>query len=276
MTHRNQRRFDIILEIVIAILALLFLYPLFLVVFNSFKTYDQVLTNILALPKSLMLDNYTEVWKLMGYPKLFVNTFLLTLAGVAGIVVFGSMAGYKLSRTKTKLSGFLFFLCIMPMMIPFQSFMITLTKLSKQFHLINSLGGLSVIYWGLGAPLAVFMFHGFVKSLPMELEESGAIDGASRYGVFVRIVFPVMVPVISTVIILNVMWIWNDFLLPLLMLNGKQSTLQLASYKFFGQYKSEWQYALTAVVYTSIPPIAVFLVLQKYIIKGMVAGAVKG
>ncbi len=131
-------------------------------------------------------------------------------------------------------------------------------------------------YWGLSAPLAVFMFHGFVKSLPLELEESGAIDGASPYGIFVRIVFPVMVPVISTVIILNVMWIWNDFLLPLLMLNGEQSTLQLASYKFFGQYKSEWQYALTAVVYTSIPPIAVFLFLQKYIIKGMVAGAVKG
>ncbi|SDW85467.1 carbohydrate ABC transporter permease [Paenibacillus sp. CF384] len=276
MTHRSQKRFNFILEIVIAILALLFLYPLFLVVFNSFKTYEQVLTNILALPKTLMFDNYQAVWGLMGYPKLFVNTFLLTLLSVTGIVIFGSMAGYKLSRTKSRLSTVLFFLAISPMMIPFQSFMITLTKLAKTFHLINSLGGLGIIYWGLGAPLAVFMFHGFVKSLPIELEESGAIDGASRYGVFVRIVFPVMVPVISTVIILNVMWIWNDFLLPLLMLNGKQATLQLASYKFFGQYKSEWQYALTAVVYTSIPPIAVFLFLQKYIIKGMVAGAVKG
>ncbi|SFS84035.1 carbohydrate ABC transporter permease [Paenibacillus sp. BC26] len=276
MTHRSQKRVTFILEIGIAILALLFLYPLFLVVFNSFKTYEQVLTNILALPKTLMVDNYQAVWGLMGYPKLFVNTFLLTLLSVTGIVIFGSTAGYKLSRTKSRLSTVLFFLAISPMMIPFQSFMITLTKLAKTFHLINSLGGLGVIYWGLGAPLAVFMFHGFVKSLPIELEESGAIDGASRYGVFVRIVFPVMVPVISTVIILNVMWIWNDFLLPLLMLNGQQSTLQLASYKFFGQYKSEWQYALTAVVYTSIPPIAVFLFLQKYIIKGMVAGAVKG
>ncbi|WP_308636162.1 carbohydrate ABC transporter permease [Paenibacillus silvisoli] len=274
--HRSQRRGIALLEIVIAVLALLFIYPLLLVVFNSFKTYEQVLTNILAFPETLMSDNYRAVWDLMGYPKLFMNTFLLTLVSVAGIVFIGSLAGYKLSRTKTKLSAFLFFLCISPMMIPFQSFMITLTKLSKSLHLINSLGGLSVIYLGLGAPLAVFMFHGFVKSLPLELEESGAIDGASRYGVFFRIVFPVMVPVISTVIILNVMWIWNDFLLPLIMLNGKQSTLQLASYKFFGQYKSEWQYALTAVVYTSIPPIAVFLFLQKYIIKGMVAGAVKG
>ncbi|MFC5701026.1 carbohydrate ABC transporter permease [Cohnella faecalis] len=276
MTQRQKRIQLIALEIVIAIVALLFLYPLFLVVFNSFKTYEQVLTNIMALPKSLITINYSEVWRLMEYPTLFVNTFLLTLVSVAGIVFIGSMAGYKLSRTKTRWSAFLFFVCISPMMLPFQSFMITLTKLSKQLHLINSLEGLSVIYWGLGAPLAVFMFHGFVKSLPLELEESGAIDGASSYGVFFRIVFPVMVPVISTVIILNVMWIWNDFLLPLIMLNGKQSTLQLASYKFFGQYKSEWQYALTAVVYTSIPPVVVFLFLQKYIIKGMVAGAVKG
>ncbi len=275
MTRRSRRNL-LLLEIVVILLTCAFMYPLFLVLINTFKDYKEVVTNVVSLPRAFSFENYVQVWDLMKYPKLFWNTLFITAVSVIGILIFGSMAGYKLSRTKTRLSAFLFFLAISPMMLPFQSFMITLTKLSKELHLINSLSGLNVIYWGLGCPLAIFMFHGFVKQIPMELEECAAIDGCSSYRIFYQIVFPIMVPVISTVAILNVMWIWNDFLLPLIMLNGKEATLQLASYKFFGQYKSEWNYALTAVVFTTTPPILFFLFMQKFIIKGMVAGAVKG
>ncbi|MBD0384261.1 carbohydrate ABC transporter permease [Paenibacillus sedimenti] len=275
MTRRNRRNL-LLLEIVIILLTCVFLYPLFLVLINTFKDYKEVVTNVVSMPRAFSFENYKQVWDLMKYPKLFWNTLFITSVSVIGILLFGSMAGYKLSRTKSRLSAFLFFLAISPMMLPFQSFMITLTKLSKELHLINSLSGLNVIYWGLGCPLAIFMFHGFVKSIPVELEECAAMDGCSSYRIFYQIVLPIMVPVISTVAILNVMWIWNDFLLPLIMLNGKEATLQLASYKFFGQYKSEWNYALTAVVFTTTPPILFFLFMQKFIIKGMVAGAVKG
>lgn len=275
MTKRNRRNL-ILLEIVTILITCAFLYPLFLVVVNTFKDYKEVVTNVVSWPRAFSFENYVQVWDLMKYPKLFWNTLFITGVSVIGILFFGSMAGYKLSRTKSKLSAFLFFLAISPMMLPFQSFMITLTKLSKELHLINSLSGLNIIYWGLGCPLAIFMFHGFVKQIPMELEECASIDGCSSYRIFYQIVFPIMVPVISTVAILNVMWIWNDFLLPLIMLNGKEATLQLASYKFFGQYKSEWNYALTAVVFTTTPPILFFLFMQRFIIKGMVAGAVKG
>jgi raffinose/stachyose/melibiose transport system permease protein len=275
MTKR-QKKGLLLLEIIMIVLACFFLYPLFLVLINTFKDYKAVVTNVVSLPHSALLDNYRQVWHLMNYPTLFLNTFYITCLSLIGIIIFGSMAGYKLSRTKSKWSSFIFLLMIAPMMLPFQSFMITLIKLSKNLHLINHLNGLTVIYWGLGIPLSVFMFHGFVKSIPLELEECAEMDGCSTYGIFFKIVFPIMLPVISTVIILNVMWIWNDFLLPLIMLNGKEATLQLAAYKFFGQYKSEWNYALTAVVFTTTPPIIFFLFMQKFIMKGMVAGAVKG
>jgi len=273
---KRRKWAGIVAEAIMIALAVLFLYPLILVVINSFKDPGAILTDVLALPKQWAFHNYAKVWDLLNYPHLFLNTVYLTALSVIGICLFGSMAGYILSRTKSRLSLFLFFLAISPMMLPFQSFMITLTKLSKDLHLINSLGGLAVIYWGLGCPLAVFMFHGFVKSIPLELEESAAMDGCSSYRIFDRIVFPIMLPVVSTVIILNVMWIWNDFLLPLIMLNGAEATLQLASYRFFGQYKSEWHYALTAVVFTVTPPVIFFLFMQRYIIKGMVSGAIKG
>ncbi len=275
MSKKNRWKLYL-LEIFLIIIAFVFLYPFFLVLVNSFKSYGEVMVDVVNWPQKWLGSNYGQVWKLMQYPKLFWNTLYVTLLSCAGIVFFGSMAGYKLSRTKTKLSGFFFVLAIAPMMLPFQSFMVTLTKLSKELHLINSLTGLSVIYWGLGAPLAVFLFHGFVKSIPMELEECATIDGCSTYKTYWKIVLPIMLPVTSTVIILNFMWIWNDFLLPLIMLNGQEATLQLASYKFFGQYESEWQFALTAVVMTITPPILFFLFMQKFIIKGMVSGAVKG
>lgn len=268
----------IIIEVVMVILSLLFLYPLFLTIINSFKSFGEVMTDVIALPKQLVFSNYSYVWQFINYPKLFMNNMVITTIGLLGIVFVSSIAAYKLARTKSKLSGILYFLCIMPMLIPFQSIMLTVLQIAKNIGLSESTWGLGVLYWGFGAPLAVFIYHGFVKGIPMEIDESATIDGASGFRLFFSVIFPLLKSVTTTIVIIDVMWIWNDFLLPLLMVNGSPDTktLTLAAYTFVGQYTSDWQYAMTAMVMAVLPSIVVFIFLQKYIVKGVVAGAVKG
>lgn len=260
------------------IVAMLYLYPLFLVIINSMKSFSEVMTNVISLPEKMNFANYAKAIQLMEYPRLFLNTLFVTVMGVAGVVMLSAMAGYKLSRTKTKLSWFVFIICIAPMMIPFQSFMIALVKVSKGLHLINTNYGLGIIYWGLGIPLSLFMYHGFVKTIPIELDECATIDGCSPLRKFFSVIFPLLTPVTVSTVVINAMWMWNDFLLPLLILSGEQKykTLQLAAYGFFGQYKVEWHLAMSGVMLTIIPAIIFYLALQKYIMKGMIAGAVKG
>lgn len=266
------------LEIVMVLLSILFLYPLFLAINNSLKSFGEVMTDVVALPKQLVFENYSYVWKFIDYPKLFLNNTIVTTVGLAGIILVSSIAAYKLARTKSRLSVILYIVCIMPMLIPFQSIMLTVLQLAKDIHLTNSTWGLGVLYWGFGAPLAVFIYHGFVKGIPKEIDESATIDGASGFRLFFSVIFPLLKSVTATIIIIDVMWIWNDFLLPLLMVNGSPDTktLTLAAYTFVGQYTSDWQYAMTAMVMAVLPSIIVFILLQKFIVKGVVAGAVKG
>ena len=213
----------------------------------------------------------------MKYPSLFLNTLIATAVGVAGVVFLSALAGFKLSRTKTRLSWTLFIMAIAPMMIPFHSFMISLVKVAKILGLTGSPWGLGVLYWGLGIPLALFLYHGFVKGVPNDIDDSALIDGANPFRAFFQLIFPLLQPVTVSVIVINAMWMWNDFLLPLLVLSGskKALTLQLAAYNFFGQYKVEWHLAMAGVLLTIIPAVILFLVLQRHIIKGMIAGAVK-
>ncbi|MEE4578562.1 carbohydrate ABC transporter permease [Paenibacillus polymyxa] len=275
---QRSRTGRILLEAGMIVLSLLFLYPLFLAINNSFKSFAEVMTDVIALPKQLSLDNYVYVWKFIDYPRLFLNNTIITVLGLAGIVLISSIAAYKLARTKSKWSFAIYMLCIMPMLIPFQSIMLTVLRLAKDLNLADSTWGLGLLYWGFGAPLAVFIYHGFVKGIPVEIDESAKIDGASGFRLFFSVIFPLLKSVTATIVIIDVMWIWNDFLLPLLMVNGSPSTktLTLAAYTFVGQYTSDWQYAMTAMVMAVLPSIIVFIFLQKYIVKGVVAGAVKG
>ena len=282
MTHRHPaaitKRFVSALPLVLlSITALLYLYPLFLVIINSFKTYEEITVNVIALPKKPTLNNYIDTWKIMEYPPLFFNTLIATALGVAGVVLISSLAGYKLSRTKTAYSWIIFIVLIAPMMIPFHSFMIALVKVARNMRLTRTPWGLGVLYWGLGASLDIFLYHGFVKTIPKELDDCARIDGASPARTFFQVIFPLLQPVTVSVVVINAMWMWNDFLLPLLILSGSKRsyTLQLAAYNFFGLYKIEWNYAMAGVLLTLIPAIVFYLALQKHIIKGMVAGAVK-
>ncbi|WP_336790637.1 carbohydrate ABC transporter permease [Paenibacillus sp. MMO-177] len=276
--NRQSKAGRIILEVVMVLLSLLFLYPLFLAIINSFKSFGEVMKDVIALPTKLSFGNYSHVWSFINYPKLFLNNFVITGLGLVGIILVSSIAAYKLARTKSRWSGLIYMLCIMPMLIPFQSIMLTVLQLSKNLHITESTWGLGLLYWGFGAPLAVFIYHGFVKGIPKEIDESATIDGASGFRLFFSVIFPLLKSVTTTIVIIDVMWIWNDFLLPLLMVNGSPDTktLTLAAYTFVGQYTSDWQYAMTAMVMAVLPSIIVFIFLQKYIVKGVVAGAVKG
>lgn len=277
MLNKNKAG-RIVLEVVMVILSLIFLYPLFLTIINSLKSFSEVMTDVIALPKTLVFENYSYVWKYINYPRLFMNNATITILGLAGIIMVSSIAAYKLARTKSRASAIIYFLCIMPMLIPFQSIMLTVLQMAKNLNLSESTWGLGILYWGFGAPLALFIYHGFVKGIPKEIDESATIDGASGFRLFFSVIFPLLKSVTTTIIIIDVMWIWNDFLLPLLMVNGSPATktLTLAAYTFVGQYTSDWQYAMTAMVMAVLPSIIVFIFLQKYIVKGVVAGAVKG
>ncbi|HIW32290.1 MAG TPA: carbohydrate ABC transporter permease [Candidatus Paenibacillus intestinavium] len=268
----------IILEIIMVLISIIFLYPIFLTIINSFKTFGEVMRDVIALPEKLTFANYSYVWEYINYPKLFMNNIVITTIGLAGIILVSSIAAYKLARTKSRMSIVIYMICIMPMLIPFQSIMLTVVQLAKQLNLSESTVGLGFLYWGFGAPLAVFIYHGFVKGIPKDIDESATIDGASGFRLFFSVIFPLLKSVTTTIIIIDVMWIWNDFLLPLLLVNGSPDTktLTLAAYTFLGQYTSDWQYAMTAMVMAVLPSIIAFMFLQKYIVKGVVAGAVKG
>jgi raffinose/stachyose/melibiose transport system permease protein len=274
-----MKRFrNLLLEVFLVALALGFLLPVIVMLYNGFKPYSEIMSNLLAFPRKATMDNFVGVWRDMNVPALFLNNLVITAIGVVGIIVFSSMAGYKLSRTRTRYSWALFLFFILPMLIPFQTIMITVLKLAKTLGLSNSVLGLGFQYWGFGVPLAVFIYHGFVKTIPRELDEAAYIDGVTEFQGFTRVIFPLMAPMTVTIMVIDVMWIWNDYLLPLVMVNSNKSTrtLTLAVYSYFGQYVSNYGYAIAALVIAVAPSILFFLVLQRWIVKGVVAGAVKG
>ena len=275
---QRRRRNTIILVIVLTIISLIFIYPVFLMFLNSFKPFGEVVSDPIALPKAPTFENYTYVIKKIKYLSLFINNVIITVIGIAGIVIFSSMAAYILDRRRNVYTKIVHTLLITPMLIPFQTIMITLLKAMNVIHLDQSRVGLGIQYWGFGIPMATFIFYNFMKTIPKELDESAEIDGASTFRGFISVIFPLLKPVTFTVIVIDVMWIWNDFLLPLLMVNSsnKTKTLVLASYTFVGQMNTKWQFAMTAMVLTVLPSIIVFIFLQKYIVEGVVAGAVKG
>jgi len=264
--------------IVIVLLACLYIYPVFLMVCNSLKPFKEILTNVLALPSHLEWANYSYVIEKMEYFRLFFNNVVITLLGILGIVAFSSMAAYILDRRQTRVTKALHTFIITPMLIPFQTIMITLLKFMNIIHLNGTTWGLGIQYWGFGIPMATFIYFNFMKSIPTEIDESAMIDGATTFQTYVRIIFPLLKTVTATVVVLDVMWIWNDFLLPLLMVNSSPSskTLVLAAYNFVGSLNTKWHYALAAMVLAILPSVIVFVFLQRYIVDGVVAGAIKG
>ena len=277
MAQRKKTK-KIVLTIVMLILALIYIYPVFLMVINSVKPFGEVIMDVIALPSKIEWSNYTYVMDKMQYGKLFLNNVIITVIGIVGIIIFSSMSAYIISRKKNKYTRFAQFMITTPMLIPFQTIMITLLKVMNVVNLSGSKVGLGIQYWGFGIPMAAFIYGNFMSTIPKELDESAFIDGAGTFRTYRSIIFPLLKSVTFTVIVIDVMWIWNDFLLPLLMVNSSNETktLVLSAYTFVGQFNTQWHYAMAARVLAVLPSIIIFIFLQKYIVEGVVAGAVKG
>ncbi len=279
MTRAKKKKLRLLtLEVVMVLVAIVYIYPVFLMFMNSVKPFKEVVTDVIGLPSKIAWENYSYVIDKMEYGRLFINNVVITAVGIAGIVAFSSISAYILDRRKNKYTKLIHTIIITPMLIPFQTIMITLLKVMNIVHLSGSTWGLGIQYWGFGIPMATFIYFNFMKTIPKEIDESARIDGASTFRTFTSVIFPLLKSVSVTVIVLDVMWIWNDFLLPLLMVNSspKTKTLVLAAYNFVGQFNTQWHYAMTAMVLAVVPSIIFFVLLQKYIVEGVVAGAVKG
>ncbi|GIN88132.1 sugar ABC transporter permease [Heyndrickxia sporothermodurans] len=271
----RKRKSTLIIGIIGIILALLWLSPFYLMIVNSFKTKREIFTDTLKLPETFTFDNYVEAFKQLDFLKTLFNSILITVVAVVVIIVFSSMAAYALSRRKTKVSGFIFFLFVAAMLIPFQSVMIPLVSIFGKIELLNRIG-IIIMYLGFGSSLSIFLYHGTLFGISKSLDEAATIDGANRFQVFWYIIFPMLKPITVTVAILNVIWIWNDYLLPSLVINKEgMETIPLKMFFFFGEYTKQWHLALAGLTIAIIPVIIVYFFLQKQIIKGISEGSVK-
>ena len=268
-----------LLTVIFTLLSLLYLYPIILVFINSFKKKVYISKAPFEIPTGKMyvgLENYTRGIKQTGLIQAFGWSLFITILSVAVIILCCSMCAWYICRVKTKFTKIFYMLCLFAMIVPFQMEMFTLSKIANMLHMGNP-WGLVVIYLGFGAGLSVFMFTGFMKSIPLEIEEAAMIDGCTPTQTFFRIVLPIAKPTCVTVTILQAMWIWNDYLLPYLILDMDYKTIPIHIQYLNGSYGHTDTSAIMALIVLSIVPIIIFyFACQKYIIEGVVSGAVKG
>lgn len=281
MTSTKSKTSNKIIFVVLCVLAVAILYPLLFILNNSFKGKFFISSNPFSLPNAetfVGITNYQNGLIKTGLLSAIGWSFFITIISVGLIILFTSMTAYYITRVKSKYSTVLYYMFVFSMIVPFQMVMFTMTSLADKFHLRNPLG-MCLLYLGFGAGLSVFMFSGFVKSIPLEIEEAAMIDGCNPLQTFFGIVFPILKPTAITVAILNAMWIWNDFLLPYLVIgiSTKYKTIPVVVQMLVGSNGNKDMGALMAMLVLSIIPIVIFyLTCQKYIIEGVVAGAVKG
>lgn len=266
---------------VLAVSFCFFFFPFALLLFNSFKSNAQIIASPSALPTSLHFGNFKAAIEEMGYFHSLWNTFFITTASVLLILLISSMTAYYFVRHRTRLNNSVFLMMVSSMVIPFQSIMIPMVSIyGRKLGWIQAQPQPTLIflYIGFGLPLAVFIYHGFIKSVPLELEEAALIDGCNRWKTYFKIVLPILKPTSVTIGILDVLWIWNDFLLPLLVLQnaGKQNlTLPLAIQVFNSAYSTNYEKFLPAVLLIVLPILIVYLFAQRFIIQGVTQGSIK-
>ena len=272
---------DIIVTIIMTLMALSFVYPIFMVLINSFKANTSISTDsVFQLPTKesfVALENYIYALESKGFFDSLVYSLFITVSSVLAICIFCSMCAWFITRVKGVLSSALYYLFVFSMVVPFQMVMFTLSKTADKLD-FNTPWNIWIIYLGFGAGLAVFMFTGFMKSIPLEIEEAAMIDGCNPLQTYFKIVMPMLKPTMVSVAILEAMWVWNDYLLPTLVLDIKKyKTIPMLIQYFRGSYgRVEMGPMMACIMLTIIPIIIVYLAGQKHIIKGVAAGAVKG
>ena len=277
-----ERRRKTVMSVVLAVICVIYVLPVLTVVVNSFKQNTFVKTDTFSLPNSETgagFDNFIKGMTFGNYPfwKSVCYSVVITVLSTALILLFTSMAAWYIARVNSKFCKAVYYLCVFSMVVPFQMVMFTLSKTADSLHL-NTPWTIPVVYLGFGAGLAIFMFTGFVKSIPLEIEESASIDGCGPLRTYFSIVFPMLRPTMISVGILEIMWVWNDYLLPYLVLDiNEYRTIPIHIQYLKGSYGTVDLGATMALILLSIIPVIVFyLICQKYIIKGVAAGAVKG
>lgn len=293
LNHKSKHHFltkkliTIFVEIFAISLLIIFFFPFFLVIVNAAKPLTEIMLRPMSFPKNWLsiFDNVVEILgrNNVDYFKSFFNSVIITSTSLIAIGVFSAMAAWVLVRTKTKYSFWIFMFFLAGMVIPFQVVMLPLTRLLQTMKNITGIPfkdtyyGVIMAYIGFGAPLSIFLFHGFIKSIPIDIEEAAIIDGCTKSQVFFKVVLPILKPIFVTLLVLNGMWIWNDYLLPVLIigLGGDTKTLPLSVANLAGFYDKEWGLILTSVLMAALPILILFFFAQKHIIKGMTSGAIK-
>lgn len=273
LTKAEKRRL-LPLEMLGIALGILWLIPFYLMVTNAFKSPNEIFADVMGLPSSLIWQNFVVAFQELEFLKSLFNSVMITSLSIAVIIIFSSMGAYALARNQGRLSTTLLFVFVAAMLVPFQAVMIPLTTMFGQANMLNG-AGLIFIYLGFGCSLSIFLYHGALKSIPKVLDEAATIDGANQFQIFWYVIFPLLKPITVTVAILNVIWIWNDYLLPSLVLGQANATIPLKMFYFFGQFTTQWHLALAGLTIAIIPVIVFYFFAQKQIIKGVSEGAVK-
>ncbi|MUG44262.1 carbohydrate ABC transporter permease [Paenibacillus woosongensis] len=277
--QKTNKGADTLIFLILFLLAVAFISPILIVLMNSFKGKFFISDTPFLLPNRETfsgLSNYTSGIAKTDFISAFGMSLFITVFSVAVIVLFTSMTAWYITRVKTKFNQLLYYIFVFSMIVPFQMVMFTMTKTANVLNLDNPVG-IILIYLGFGSGLSVFLFSGFVKSIPIEIEEAVMIDGCNPAQSFFKVVLPILKPIAITVAILNVMWVWNDYLLPDLVIGSEYKTIPIAIQYLKGGYGSIDMGAMMAMLVLAIVPIVIFYLLcQKYIIEGVVAGAVKG
>jgi len=271
-----------IAEVLLVVLALAYLSPAYIMLVNSFKSRAELYEDTLALPSRFSFEYYISAAEKMNFLTAFGNSLYVTVVSVIFVVIFSSMTAWMLVRKDNRLSRFIFLTFVATMLIPFQTIMMPLMQVmdwirtNLHIPMLNTHEGLIYMNVGFHASMAVFLYHGFIKSVPVALEEAATLDGCGKFGLFWRIVFPMLKTITITIAILDVISMWNDYLLPSLTLSDKGlRTIPLSTFYFFGEFTIVWNLAMAGLTLAIIPVVIFYFFAQKYIIKGITAGAVK-
>lgn len=258
------------------LLMLLFLFPFAILAINAFKPLSEIMLNPLAMPINAQPSNFAKAWSVLSFPAALANTVIITSASVFFLVLLTAMSSYWISRNYSGAMKVLDKIITGTALIPFATIMLPLVLVIRNLKLINTHFAGILTYVGIGFPLAYLIMCGAVKSIPLDMDEAATIDGCTSVQVFFHIIFPLMRPTIATVIISDVFWVWNEFQIALIFLNTpKLQTIQLAINSMFGSYSTKWDIALPGLLISIVPIVIVFLVLQKHVVAGIMAGAVK-
>lgn len=275
---KRARRINIFFFIFASVLAVFYAFPFVMVLLNSVKTARQVRNEPLAWPEEWLWENFAEAIDRMDYWQALGNSLIITVLSVGAIIITSSMLAYYLARSKTRFSGITFLVLVASMIVPFQALMIPFVGLfgGQGLGLPGNQVTIAFFYVGFGVALSTFLYHGFITNIPFELDEAAGMDGASPLRTFRSIIFPMLGPVTATVAIINALWIWNDFLLPsVVLLENDQKTIPLRTFVFYGNYTSDYGLAMAGLVLSIFPIVIFYFVMQRRIIAGISAGAVK-